>query len=1076
MQIIVDADSRRLSLGPTPPVRGETIPGTLTFMKGGVPFRLPAGTAIQIGVKSWNDPSDVLLAYTTATRPEPDGAPYTFSLSLNTSEMLAKFTAGVTRYDCSIEVKWEVSAGSGTFKKTQRHKYSVDADTVRDTDANPSTMLSRNDFLVTNGTGLLVNVAAGYAANGAFVAAQASLAITNATNYIEVTAAGVASVNTTAFSAGSYPLATVVASAGAITSNTDLRAWITPKPAAAGGVTSITGTANEITVTGTTTPTLSLPSALTFTAKTITGGTFASPTFTTPTIGDGTESAPSLSFTSDTNTGLYRPTADTVGIVGGGHDILRLTDVASAADYLEVKNGIGVGTPLHVLAEGASANIGVHLQPKGSGLFTISDGTDFNKGIRFRSSSSAASAITLLDAVSTAGRVVTLPDATGTLATLAGTETFTNKRITPRTGTATSSATPTINTDNVDRYDLTAQAEAITSFTTNLSGTPTNGQALWISVKGTAARAITWGASFESGAATLPTTTVSTDRLDVLFVWNAVTSKWRCVLTTATPASDATKLPLAGGTMDENAIVNLFNGSKWQQSTPNKGAAGDAGFSVICSVGYEYKFALGYLFILSDNSTTVRKVLYAPATPTATDDTTLGFTTDTTWEMADGTLYECTDATATAAVWEVVPAFDPAAPGSLGDTTPDVVNTTGLNVKDSGGTTTASINGSDGSASFANGALVIDQYGNLTSLSNLNADYGVVIGGGAVGQAGTLYVKNSSGTTTASIDGTEGTASFAEGGLAIDQYGNITTNSSAEATLYNFNATNSVNIGIGQAGTLNVKDSGGTTTASIDGAAGTASFLGGNLVITNSPSYQIAASNLSLYIDTVFADNGLWINDGVNPNFAALEYDGTAQFKSGAITLGKNTGTVAWIDDDGSASFATGAVIIGSNTGTAAWIDGAGNAMFANGNVTIEANANVTISGGTLSASSGLYVGVAASIDYQGNLTFAGALIGGTQSLTTSGGAGAVNLTTLTTEVETTGTLDALTLANGTVGQIKVITHTVGAFTSVLTPTTALGFTTITFLASLGQTCTLEYTAAGWVILAVGGLTLPVVA
>ena len=150
-------------------------------------------------------------------------------------------------------------------------------DVGRTDDTVPATIVARNDFLVSNGTGLLVNVAAGYAANGAFVAAQASLAITNATNYIEVTAAGVASVNTTAFTAGSYPLATVVASAGAITANTDLRAWITPKPATAGGVTSITGTANEITVTGTTTPTLSLPSALTFTSKTITGGTFVLP-------------------------------------------------------------------------------------------------------------------------------------------------------------------------------------------------------------------------------------------------------------------------------------------------------------------------------------------------------------------------------------------------------------------------------------------------------------------------------------------------------------------------------------------------------------------------------------------------------------------------------------------------------------------------------------------------------------------------------------------------------------------------------------------------------------------------------
>lgn len=112
----------------------------------------------------------------------------------------------------------------------------------------------------------------------------------------------------------------------------------------------------------------------------------------------------------------------------------------------------------------------------------------------------------------------------------AATATLTNKRITARTGTATSSATPTINTDNVDFYSLTAQAADITSMTTNLSGTPTEGQRLWIAITGTAARAITWGASFESsGNVTLPTTTVLTARLDVGFIWNSVTSKWRCV-------------------------------------------------------------------------------------------------------------------------------------------------------------------------------------------------------------------------------------------------------------------------------------------------------------------------------------------------------------------------------------------------------------------------------------------------------------------------------------------------------------------------------------------------------------------
>ncbi len=112
---------------------------------------------------------------------------------------------------------------------------------------------------------------------------------------------------------------------------------------------------------------------------------------------------------------------------------------------------------------------------------------------------------------------------------ISSTNTLTNKRITKRTGTTTSHATPTINTDNVDFYSLTAQAEAITSFTTNLSGTPTEGQTLWIAITGTAARAITWGSSFEASTVALPTTTVTTARLDVGFAWNSVTSKWRCL-------------------------------------------------------------------------------------------------------------------------------------------------------------------------------------------------------------------------------------------------------------------------------------------------------------------------------------------------------------------------------------------------------------------------------------------------------------------------------------------------------------------------------------------------------------------
>ena len=97
-----------------------------------------------------------------------------------------------------------------------------------------------------------------------------------------------------------------------------------------------------------------------------------------------------------------------------------------------------------------------------------------------------------------------------------------------------------------------------------------------------------------------------------------------------------------------------------------------------------------------------------------------------------------------------------------------------------------------------------------------------------------------------------------------------------------------------------------------------------------------------------------------------------------------------------------------------------------------------------------------------------GVLDGSVQSLS---GAGAVNLTTLITSLTTTGAAQALTLANGDVGQIKVIVHTVDGGSAVLTPTTALGFTTMTFT-NAGDSITLVYTAAGWAIIGNRGGTI----
>ena len=126
----------------------------------------------------------------------------------------------------------------------------------------------------------------------------------------------------------------------------------------------------------------------------------------------------------------------------------------------------------------------------------------------------------------TGNRLFSFPDQSGVIATNNATQKLTNKRDQVRYLSVANAPAPFINTDVCDTYALTAQTSNITSFTTNLTGTPDIDDQLHIIINVTAgAPTISWGASFESSSVTLPVS--ASTRIDCFFMWNSLTSKWR---------------------------------------------------------------------------------------------------------------------------------------------------------------------------------------------------------------------------------------------------------------------------------------------------------------------------------------------------------------------------------------------------------------------------------------------------------------------------------------------------------------------------------------------------------------------
>lgn len=210
-------------------------------------------------------------------------------------------------------------------------------------------------------------------------------------------------------------------------------------------------------------------------------------------VGPGTSVANNISTFSDTTGALLKDSG--ISAVASSSTVATITPSSASSNLTVAASGPRVltlsGTNGIIMSVGASGIIDVNLK-RISNLLTTPTST--------------------LDAVNQA-----YVDS--------GATTLTNKRITQRIGTTTSSATPAINTDSFDNYNLTAQAAAITSW--SITGTPTDHQELMVRIKATGSFAIAAPSNVtNSGIASFPTTTVSGKTISVGLRYDSAAAKW----------------------------------------------------------------------------------------------------------------------------------------------------------------------------------------------------------------------------------------------------------------------------------------------------------------------------------------------------------------------------------------------------------------------------------------------------------------------------------------------------------------------------------------------------------------------
>ena len=982
--------------------RSETLTLSVTIVSNGASATIPSGLVGTL--KPVNTYGTTLAQWTTFSQVGATNV-YTASTTINAAAVTTLLGTTTEQANCVFDF-----AGAGVVE-SDTLALILKNNVTRDDDTAPTALLNRNDFLVSNGTGLLVNVAAGYAANGAFVAAQASLAITNATNYIEVTAAGVASVNTTAFTAGSYPLATVVASAGAITSNTDLRAWITPKPSTSTGLT--VGTS---AITGGTTGRILYDNAGVLGEYAITG-TGSVMLNTRPSLSDNVPGA--------------RPNELTIGsaLVPTRIFSMEPTDETNYTALIISQNARRNDTDSGWIRDVADL-------PMMRTAFEYNYETEGRRQHEFN-----------MDvAPNGAAGAATFP-----------LRMFQGTYITSGTGVGTGA------------FDFNVILRA--------------------------------GAGFEAGGGVLFTST-STFNQAATFAGGIHATKIQLGATAGAaigidivPLNSPTQ-PIAG-----RSWMRVGGGSS-EYLMINAGLTGgyvdfcqDLGSGVrVCDgtgghVTYLTPPATGTLRVTTNGSTlgTVDAATFTGNAATATKWTTgrtIALTGDVTY--TSGALDGSGNVTGTATLANI-PAIsganlttlnaDNISSGTLaaarmanagvhtGDATGTFPAIT-LNAAQTGITSVGTLTGGATGAGFTVALSTSTITGTLAD-ARLSANVPLLNAANAftANQSVTGTLSASATSTTANVKPllrqtfSNAAATITAGNNYIAQTGTMSTN-----RVLTLPAANAVQAG----SAITVVDESGTAAYNQYIAvtrAGSDTIIGG---------FSSTAENVISGSPRTFTSDGSskWFIQGVG---AYAEFTGISIINSGVKSLSFSSASYqgnsfrVYCLASSVLSFAAG-----SDTGVCKLTFG-NNDTIANSAI---ANSGTTLTFGV--GGSGASAGTGGAVSFTGtvavtgattltgNLTSNGALISTPQALT---GAGAVNVTTLTTAVTTTAPAQALTLANGTNGQIKTIVHQAlsGGGTWVLTPTTKTGYTTITSTA-VGETCTLQFfTTIGWCILSLRG-------